>query len=166
MTEPKKKGKNIKGDLEAKKRKALENLTKARATRLENLRKMKEQPKEDEYEIDSSDSESDTDDEDFDFVLSKTPKKKDDKKDKQPDKERTPKKKDHRHKEDNKLREDVDQLKTLTAQLIELQKKKAKKKPKPASNKIIVLPQQGGTTVVKPTSNDSVMDALRRSLGM
>ena len=126
------------------------NLAVGRAKRLENIKNKKSPAS--SYEIESSESEaseSESDD-DIEFTLSK--KKKETREKPKPKKESKP------AKVDNKLQEDVNQLKTLTAQLIELPKKKAKKKPrKEPSNKLIVHPPQGGAPTVIKTNNADIV---------
>lgn len=56
--QPRKKGKNVKGDLENKRKRALENLAKGRAKRMANLKKRKEM-----FQVQEDDSDSDSEEE-------------------------------------------------------------------------------------------------------
>ena len=133
----------------------IENLKKGRQTIADNKKKRLEN-KEQEYDIDSSSEEdSESDEEDTDFIISKAPKK-----DRNVPKEKEKKKGGDKQKPD-KLREDVDQLKALTTQLIEMQKKKTKRPRREASNKIVILPQPATSSSNHQTSQ---MEALRRAL--
>lgn len=93
-----KKGKNVRGDITAKRAKAIENLAKGRAKRMANLKKKKEML---EYDIEDEGSDSDGEE----LVLSK--------------KKKSPKNVDNL----SKISEDMNDLKAVVVQLTKLQKK-------------------------------------------
>ncbi len=161
---------------EAQKKARMANLANGRKKRMEMLQKKKETGVPEEYDIDSDESSiasgSSDSDSDNAFVISKKKKK-------------TPKKavnfalggpkqgiistKPSKH--EGALKRDVDELKNIVVELVTLQKqqnkavKKARKQTNRSSGgtKIVVLPQQNPAPQTK-SSNDSMMDALRKSL--
>jgi hypothetical protein len=152
----------------------LANLERGRKKRLESLQQKKESKArgKEEYDLSSdysdsleSDSESDNDA----FVISKkkkTPKIKErEVKSKKPPRfavmEKT-------HSRDH-LRTDVDDLKYMVMELAKLQKKQNKttqkqSRKKSGGTKIVVLPQNTSGIVPTKSPNDSLMEALRKSL--
>jgi len=170
MQDPSEKKKKPKRIMTEKQKAArLANLERGRKKRLESIQQKKE-AKTKEYDLSSQDSNSETESEsDNDaFVISKakkTPKVKD-----RPVKEKKTRfvvGREHREKDDN-LRTDVDELKYMVMELAKLQKKQRKTtrkqtEKKSGGTKIVVLPQN--TAGIVPTkSNDSLMEALRKSL--
>ena len=158
---------------EAQKKARMANLANGRKKRMEMLQKKKESPKgtEQEYDLSSDESMSDSSNDSSDneaFVISK----------KKPKAKPVDKKQKYhgakvkiaeveKPMHDN-LRHEVDELKSIMMELATMQKKQnkvtRKQSKKPAgSTKIVVLPQNnsGGS---HSQANDSVMDALRKSL--
>jgi hypothetical protein len=136
----------------------LSNLETGRKKRAEILKNKKEKA---EYDISSEDESTDTNSEsDNDgFIISKKPRKVT---------MEGPKRKDNKIvKNEDNLRGEVDELKNVVEALVHLHKKQNKavknaKAKKSGGTKIVVLPQNLPTQT--KTSNDSLMEALRKSL--
>ncbi len=152
----------------------LANLERGRKIRMESVKQKKEskQAKDTEYNLSSDNStqdESDSESDNGDFILSRK---------KKSVKQKTPKKQvsDNPKIQSNDkyldLGKDVDELRNIVMELANIQKKQnkavknAKKQTSGSGKKTInniVLPSGGQNSPAKLT-NDSVMDALRRSL--
>jgi hypothetical protein len=143
---PKKKYKNVKGDLAKKREQALENLKKGREMRLKNL---KQKQKESRYDLeDSDDSESDSSDDELLTSIMK-PKAKKVKEEPKVDNSR------------------LDKLESAFTKMLQLQKhqmKKIKKAGKKKSEKIVLLPPSAPATApakVSKSNADALLDALK-----
>jgi len=137
------KGKNVKGDLERKRAKALENLAKARQKRMEMLKARKEKlqthvesESDSEYVIYSSETES----EDYDIPVMKMEKLKNRK----------------QLKNESSKDDQIEKLLNTMEQLLQVQTTKPKKKPSPQPiiNNIMV-PQQPSKTVETSKEKDT-----------
>ena len=145
VKESKPKYKNTKGDLEKKRKQALENLRKGREQRLKNLKAKKQEAK---YELEDSGSDSDSsDDELISSIMKPKPKKEVYK----------PPASDNR----------IDKLEHAVTEIIKLQKhhlKKMKKAGKAKSEKIVLLPPSAPAVApTKPAKSgaDALLDALK-----
>ena len=152
---------------EAQKKARLANLEKGRLKRKEAL-KQKQESKEEEYDLSSeslssaSDGSDESDNEAF--VISR--KKKVVPRDVVMKSQRAQRSKSNKPNENENLKQDFDELKNMVQELAMMHKKQAaKKKPRSGggSTKIVVLPQSNQNNNTR-SSNDSVMDALRKSL--
>ena len=140
------------------------NLEKGRLERKETL-KQKQESKGEEYNLSSDESESNESESDNDaFVISRkkkiVPRDVVERSRKSIQMERDPKNHDN-------LQKDFDELKGMVQELANMQKKQAAKSKSKRSNggtKIVVLPQNTSSNNNNRSSNDSVMDALRKSL--
>lgn len=148
---------------EAQKKARLANLEKGRQKRKESL-KEKHESKEQEYDLSSDSLSSDSDSDNDAFVISR--KKKVVPKD-VVERSRKSIQMDREPKNHTNLQKDFDELKGMVQELANMQKKQTAKNKSKRSNgggtKIVVLPQSQSTSN-RNSSNDSVMDALRKSL--
>lgn len=140
-----------KGGMTAKQKAArLANLKKGRERKLAKVRAEKSQ-KNEEYDITSETDDSSGDEVDInDLVLQKKSKS-------------TKHKKGKGRDDDEDVREDVTQLKSIVSQLVEMQKKKARKPKTKRETKIVMLPAHSGSGN-KSQKEDDFMAALRRSI--
>ncbi len=144
----------------------LANLERGRKKRMESLKQKKDEKlnEQNEYDLSSEESGSGSDsDDDSSFVVSR----------KKPVKKEPEKKSKNKlvvSNDSNKLKSDVDELKNMVIQLATLQKKQNKankqmKERKSGGTKIVVLPNNSNDQHTQSkSSNDSLMEALRRSL--
>lgn len=151
----------------------LANLERGRKKRLESLQQKKEAKThgvKEEYDLSSnySGSETETESDNDAFVISK--KKKTprfvERRSPRPRKRSTV---DMKRNVDPNLRTDVDELKFMVMELAKLQKKQTKTsrkqtEKKSGGTKIVVLPQNTAGIVPTKGPNDSLMEALRKSL--
>lgn len=167
MQEPKEKRKPTKRQMTDKQKVArLANLERGRKKRLESLQQKKEAKEKgepEEYDLSSDDSESTDTESDADaFIISKK-KKSPAVKSKKARFVAKEKVVAHDH-----LRTDVDELKDMVMALANLQKKQTKtarkQNRKPNATKIVVLPQNTSGVVPTKGPQDSLMEALRKSL--
>ncbi len=147
------------------------NLANGRKKRMEMIKQKQESKSHCEYDIESdNDSDSSSSGDESDFVISK--KKKTIKPKKVAFSEPKTKVSKQHNETDNYLKKDIDELKNMMYLLATEQKKTkkaAKKQTKRSSGgtKLVILPQTNAPNNPQPNkSNDSQMDALRRSLGL
>ena len=130
------------------------NLAKGREKRMETIKQKKEDTKNEEYDISSNDGDNDADESssDDDLIISR----------KKPTKTKQVKK------DDNSLKNELDELKNMVIDLATLQKKQNKQNKQKRSNggtKIVVLPNnQTQQQPEQNTQSNHLIDALRRSL--
>lgn len=126
--------------LENKREKAKANLAVGRAKRQQMIKERKEQAAQ-EYDVDTSESDSESDAEDY--VLSKKPKAKVTKT------------------QDTDIRIEVNEMKSVLAELVQMQKKH--KKPKEKTNtKIVVLQPNNEIKPKKDTAMDSFQERMKK----
>ena len=130
------------------------NLAKGREKRMETIKQKKEDTKNEEYDLSSNDGDNDVDESssDDDLIISR----------KKPTKTKQVKK------DDNSLKNELDELKNMVIDLATLQKKQNKQNKQKRSNggtKIVVLPNnQTQQQPEQNTQSNHLIDALRRSL--
>ena len=130
------------------------NLAKGREKRMETIKQKIEDTKNEEYDISSNNVDNDADESssDDDLIISR----------KKPTKTKQVKK------DDNSLKNELDELKNMVIDLATLQKKQNKQNKQKRSNggtKIVVLPNnQTQQQPEQNTQSNHLIDALRRSL--
>ena len=153
----------------------LANLERGRKKRMEFLKQKKDkekEPKQVEYDLNSnsSSSMSSSDESDNDtFIISKRPKKGGLGSARKVEASHK-KQKSEKGEDFNSIRSDVDELKNMIFDLASLQKKQNKRSSqkrkggRSGGTKIVVLPQNSSPNQSQNKVNDSVLEALRKSL--
>ena len=172
MSDPEEDSKPTKRKMTDKQKTArLANLERGRKKRMESLKQKKDkekEPKQVEYDLNSnsSSSMSSSDESDNDaFIISKRLKKGTKKVEASHKKQKSAKGEDF-----NSIRSDVDELKNMIFDLASLQKKQNKRSSqkreggRSGGTKIVVLPQNSSPNQSQNKVNDSVLEALRKSL--
>lgn len=138
------KGKNINGNLEEKRRRALENLAKAREAKKAKLQSAHN----DIYEEDSdSDSDSESDSE-FELIPVKN----------------KSKGKSKPNKDNDNVNQKLDMLENAIKQMMNKKPKKSKPKTQPIINNINIPVQEPKKEQKQKTNDDLIMEAIRKQI--
>lgn len=137
-----------------------ENLRKGREKRMENLKGKKDEKPQYEYDLGSHDADSEDSSSDDEFVISKK---------KVVSKKNGPKPRTREEVEYPPSKNEIEELKNMVLELAIMQKKnnKSLKKQQGKPSKVLLIPPTTQQQATQPKQlNDTMIDHLRKSLGM